>query len=191
MSYETITVEQRGRVALLTLNRPEKLNAYTGQMGAEITDAFQRADADDDILLVSRRGMSLRFAADDAALRPMGRSTSGVKGMSFRAGDRLLSADVLKADREEDLPRRRPHARNIGERDRHRHPPHLPVGHPGGKVGRLVEHIGARDHKEISAGDDGAVVAEPLRVDDRPDQPVQAPFIHRDAPPSPARSGTP
>ena len=59
------------------------------------------ADADDDILLVSRRGMSLRFAADDAALRPMGRSTSGVKGMSFRAGDRLLSADVLKADREE------------------------------------------------------------------------------------------
>ena len=60
------------------------------------------ADSADDILLVSRRGMSLRFAADDTALRPMGRSTAGVKGMSFREGDRLLSADVLKADRPED-----------------------------------------------------------------------------------------
>ena len=57
------------------------------------------ADEDDDILLVSRKGMSLRFTADDSALRPMGRATSGVKGMSFRAGDRLLSADVLPADR--------------------------------------------------------------------------------------------
>ncbi|HWK19307.1 MAG TPA: DNA gyrase subunit A [Microbacteriaceae bacterium] len=56
------------------------------------------ADEDDDILLVSRKGMSLRFTADDSALRPMGRATSGVKGMSFRAGDRLLSADVLPAE---------------------------------------------------------------------------------------------
>ncbi len=55
------------------------------------------ADAEDDILLVSRKGMSLRFHADDTALRPMGRSTSGVKGMEFRSGDSLLSADVLPA----------------------------------------------------------------------------------------------
>jgi DNA gyrase subunit A len=49
----------------------------------------------DDILLVSRKGMSLRFTATDDSLRPMGRSTSGVKGMSFRDGDSLLAASVV------------------------------------------------------------------------------------------------
>jgi DNA gyrase subunit A len=49
----------------------------------------------DDILLVSKKGMSLRFEATDAALRPMGRSTSGVKGMTFRSGDSLLEASVV------------------------------------------------------------------------------------------------
>ena len=52
-------------------------------------------DEHDEILLVSRKGMSLRFEANDEALRPMGRSTSGVKGMSFRAGDSLLEAAVV------------------------------------------------------------------------------------------------
>ncbi|MFS4505018.1 DNA gyrase subunit A [Clavibacter sp. Sh2141] len=52
-------------------------------------------DEDDDLLLVSRKGMSLRFSADNQALRPMGRSTSGVKGMSFRGDDTLLSASVV------------------------------------------------------------------------------------------------
>ena len=52
----------------------------------------------DDILLISRHGMSLRFSATDEALRPMGRSTSGVKGMSFRDGDSLLSASVVTDD---------------------------------------------------------------------------------------------
>ncbi|MCX6445979.1 MAG: DNA gyrase subunit A [Actinobacteria bacterium] len=45
----------------------------------------------DELLLVSRKGMSLRFTADDESLRPMGRSTSGVIGMKFRAGDELLA----------------------------------------------------------------------------------------------------
>jgi DNA gyrase subunit A len=55
-------------------------------------------DEGDDILLISRHGMSLRFSATDSALRPMGRSTSGVKGMDFRAGDSLLSASVAADD---------------------------------------------------------------------------------------------
>jgi DNA gyrase subunit A len=53
------------------------------------------ADEHDEILLVSKKGMSLRFEATDEALRPMGRSTSGVKGMSFRGGDSLLEASVV------------------------------------------------------------------------------------------------
>ena len=52
-------------------------------------------DEDQDILLVSRKGMSIRFMASDAALRPMGRSTSGVIGMHFRGDDQLLSASVV------------------------------------------------------------------------------------------------
>ena len=51
-------------------------------------------DNTDDILLISRHGMSLRFNATDQALRPMGRATAGVKGMSFRGEDTLLSASV-------------------------------------------------------------------------------------------------
>jgi len=55
-------------------------------------------DAGADIILVSRKGMSVRFTADDEALRPMGRATSGVTGMKFRQGDQLLSMDVVRDD---------------------------------------------------------------------------------------------
>lgn len=55
-------------------------------------------DEGDDLLLISRHGMSLRFTASDEALRPMGRATEGVKGMSFRGHDSLLSASVVKDD---------------------------------------------------------------------------------------------
>jgi len=50
---------------------------------------------DSDVLLVSRKGMSIRFTASDEALRPMGRSTSGVIGMHFRGDDSLLAASVV------------------------------------------------------------------------------------------------
>ena len=51
--------------------------------------------AEDDLMLVSRKGQSLRFTASDEALRPMGRATSGVTGMKFREDDELLTADVV------------------------------------------------------------------------------------------------
>jgi DNA gyrase subunit A len=57
---------------------------------------------DDDLLLVSRKGQSIRFTADDEQLRPMGRATSGVTGMKFRPGDELLSMSVIRAGSEED-----------------------------------------------------------------------------------------
>ena len=49
------------------------------------------ADGSDELLLVSKKGMAMRFTADDETLRPMGRSTSGVIGMKFRSGDELLT----------------------------------------------------------------------------------------------------
>ena len=60
--------------------------------------------ADDDLLLVSRKGQSVRFRADDSQLRPMGRATSGVTGMKFRAGDELLSMSVVPHSPEADAP---------------------------------------------------------------------------------------
>ena len=60
-------------------------------------------NADDDIMLVSRNGMSLKFTADDEQLRPMGRQTAGVQGMKFRDGDELLAMDVVWGDTDKDL----------------------------------------------------------------------------------------
>ena len=60
-------------------------------IGAELVNG------DDDILLVSRKGQSIRFKADDEQLRPMGRATGGVRGMKFRDGDSLLSMSVIRA----------------------------------------------------------------------------------------------
>ncbi len=57
---------------------------------------------DDDVLLISRKGQAIRFAADDSQLRPMGRATSGVTGMKFRSDDALLSMSVIGAELDED-----------------------------------------------------------------------------------------
>ncbi len=58
---------------------------------------------DDDLLLVSRSGQSVRFTATDEALRPMGRATAGVTGMRFRDGDQLLAMDVVRETTAEDV----------------------------------------------------------------------------------------
>ncbi len=61
-------------------------------IGAELVNS------EDDILLVSRKGSAIRFRAEDAQLRPMGRATSGVTGMKFRAeDDSVLSMSVIRA----------------------------------------------------------------------------------------------
>ena len=54
----------------------------------------QVINADQDLILVSRDGQAVRFAATDEQLRPMGRSTAGVRGMRFRGDDELLSMEV-------------------------------------------------------------------------------------------------
>ncbi|NOL58862.1 DNA gyrase subunit A [Corynebacterium ulcerans] len=53
---------------------------------------------DDELLLVSEEGQSIRFSADDDQLRPMGRATAGVKGMRFRGDDQLLAMTVVRSD---------------------------------------------------------------------------------------------
>jgi DNA gyrase subunit A len=87
------------------LVKKTRLEAYdTNRQGGVIAIRLNEEDelvsallvnAEDDILLISRRGMSVRFEATDEALRPMGRATAGVRGMKFKIDeDCLLSASV-------------------------------------------------------------------------------------------------
>jgi DNA gyrase subunit A len=62
--------------------------------GDELVTAMLVSE-ENDLLLVSRKGMSIRFSADNDSMRPMGRDTSGVIGMAFRKGDELLNATVI------------------------------------------------------------------------------------------------
>ena len=76
-------------------NRSGGLIAINLREGDEVVSAALVSETDD-ILLVSKKAMSLRFTATNEALRPMGRATSGVIGMKFREGDELLAMAVVE-----------------------------------------------------------------------------------------------
>ncbi|WP_316399083.1 crotonase/enoyl-CoA hydratase family protein [Bradyrhizobium sp. 33ap4] len=63
MAYETIKYEVAKQILTITLNRPEKLNAFTSIMWRELTDAFDRADNDDDIRAIIVVGEGRAFCA--------------------------------------------------------------------------------------------------------------------------------
>ena len=63
MSYDHIKYEQDGPILTVTLNRPEKLNAYTAIMGRELEDAFIRADEDDSVRVIIVTGAGRGFCA--------------------------------------------------------------------------------------------------------------------------------
>jgi DNA gyrase subunit A len=79
-----------GGVIAINLREADVQGGFDELIGAELVSAA------DDLLLVSRKAQCIRFTATDDALRPMGRATSGVKGMSFREGDELLSMNVVR-----------------------------------------------------------------------------------------------
>jgi DNA gyrase subunit A len=78
-------------------NRSGGIVAVNLRDGDELVGAVL-CSADDDLLLVSAKGQSIRFSATDEALRPMGRATSGVQGMRFNTDDALLSLNVVQPD---------------------------------------------------------------------------------------------
>ena len=71
MSYADILLEVTDGVALVTLNRPEKLNAYTRTMGRELAEAFAACDADDAVRAIIVTGAGRGFCAG-ADLAPGG-----------------------------------------------------------------------------------------------------------------------
>jgi len=88
VAYNTIIYEIEDNILTITLNRPEKLNAFTGEMQREMVDALDRADEDDDVRAIIVTGAGRGFCAG-ADL------SSG--GSTFNAGD--------GPDRKDDIPR--------------------------------------------------------------------------------------
>ncbi len=95
MSFETIRYEVSDRVALLTLHRPDKLNAFTGQMCDEMIAAFDLADADDDVRAIILTGAGRAFCAG---------ADLSQGGTTFdRAARRDLASDGVPAAPYDDL----------------------------------------------------------------------------------------
>ena len=63
MKFECILYEVKNKVLTITLNRPERLNAYTGQMQTDLIEAFDKAGKDDDIRVIIVTGAGRGFCA--------------------------------------------------------------------------------------------------------------------------------
>ncbi|MEH3139574.1 MAG: intein-containing DNA gyrase subunit A [Mycobacterium kyogaense] len=88
---------KKSRLVDFDSNRSGGIVAVNLRDGDELVGAVL-CSSEDDLLLVSANGQSIRFSATDEALRPMGRATSGVQGMRFNTDDVLLSLNVVQPD---------------------------------------------------------------------------------------------
>src|SRR6476659_5566599 len=87
MEFEDIRYEVADGVLQITLNRPERLNACTGTMGRELIEAFDRADADDDVRAVIVTGEGRGFCAG---------ADLGGGGSTFDWRDRQTEDEILR-----------------------------------------------------------------------------------------------
>ncbi|KMO69294.1 intein-containing DNA gyrase subunit A [Mycolicibacterium obuense] len=88
---------KKSRLVDFDSNRSGGIVAVNLRDGDELVGAVL-CSSENDLLLVSANGQSIRFSATDEALRPMGRATSGVQGMRFNGDDALLSLNVVQPD---------------------------------------------------------------------------------------------
>ena len=86
---------KKSRLSEYDSSRSAGLIAINLREDDEVISA-ELVSAEDDLLLVSKGAQALRFHADDDQLRPMGRATSGVIGMRFNDGDKLLGMYVVR-----------------------------------------------------------------------------------------------
>ena len=138
MAYETIKYEVAEQILTITLNRPDKLNAFNAQMQAELIDAFDAADKDDDVRAVIVTGAGRGFCAGadlssgaerSIATRGAGRSKRFADGKvdysdpgarRRRPGDAAHLRVPEAGDRRGERPRGR-HRRDDAARDGHPH----------------------------------------------------------------------
>jgi enoyl-CoA hydratase len=91
-TYETILVEQRGAVTLITLNRPQALNALNSQVLADLIDAFAAFDGDDSQRCAVLTGSEKAFAAGADIKEMQSQSFADMYGSNFFAGyDRVTA----------------------------------------------------------------------------------------------------
>ena len=83
MNYQQILYDVSDAVATVTLNRPEKLNAWTMHMGNEVQHAFRRADRDDDVrvIVITGAGTGYCAGADMGMLQEL-QSGAGADGLA-------------------------------------------------------------------------------------------------------------
>ena len=97
MSYETIVLEERSAVALITLNRPEALNALNRQLMDELTDAVRSIEANDAIGCTVITGSDRAFAAG-----------ADIKEMQSKSYADVMMEDFITANWEEVTRTRKP-----------------------------------------------------------------------------------
>ena len=95
MSYETIEYATQGRVALITLNRPERMNAWTPQMASDQAAAITAANEDDDVGAIVMTGAGRGFCAGADMQATFGKRLDGVDpGNNTAEGSGGMPADV-------------------------------------------------------------------------------------------------
>ena len=72
MTYQTILYETKGPIGILTLNRPERLNAINQEMVGEVFDLFDRIEADENVRAIVVTGAGRAFSSRDACHPPSG-----------------------------------------------------------------------------------------------------------------------
>ena len=93
MAYQDIIYEVADRVATVTLNRPDKLNAWTGKMEAEVREAMLSADSDDRVRVIVLTGAGRAFCAGGDVKGMAGRGGGGGRRPTLEESIRLLRAD--------------------------------------------------------------------------------------------------
>ena len=105
MSYEQILYDVKDNILTITLNRPEKLNAFTGTMMSEMIDAFDRANKDDGIraIVVTGAGRAFCAGADLSA----GAATFDYNARTDRPDRKTGPGETLRLERRAHPRRRR------------------------------------------------------------------------------------
>jgi enoyl-CoA hydratase/carnithine racemase len=95
----TLHLSQAGPILLVELDRPEALNAYTAEMGAELAAAFHRADTDDSVrvLILTARGRVFCAGADVSAGAGAFDTASGEGAKNFGGGQARQNSDFISA----------------------------------------------------------------------------------------------
>jgi len=99
MSFETILLEKKEGIGVLTLNRPERMNAFNEKMEAEFVQAIQEVSQDDEIRVLVVTGAGKAFCAGADVGRMSGEEKKPKGAEEFRRGFRNIQGIILGLQR--------------------------------------------------------------------------------------------